>query len=95
MELRSRGFDDVVYPSEDAVGLGIFARSFPPSLDDACVVAVAFEMAAWAVEGDEGTNEEFEGNCLRPSDVAPLGFPVAGESPRTPMFSHNDAKAHS
>jgi hypothetical protein len=40
---------------------------------------MAFKVGVWAIEGDEGTGEEFEGNCLDPSDVASFRFPVAGE----------------
>jgi len=52
-------------------------------------------MVVMAIEDYEGPGKELEGNCFCPPDVAALGVPVSDESPCTPMFSHNDAKAHS
>jgi hypothetical protein len=46
-----------MHPSKDAVGLGVLAGSFPPSFDDACVVAVASEVVVWAVKDDECSGE--------------------------------------
>jgi hypothetical protein len=84
-----------MYSPEDDIGLGIFAGALPPPFDDPCVVAIALEVGIWAVQCDKGPYEEFKGDCLCPSNVAALGVPVTGERPCTPIFSHNDSKAHS
>jgi hypothetical protein len=48
-----------------------------------------------AMEDQEGPGEKLKGDSFGPPDVVALGVPVFEEGPRTPIFSHNDAKAHS
>jgi hypothetical protein len=72
-----------------------FAGAFPPRFDSSCVVSVACEVEIMAMEDQEGPGEKLKGDSFGPPDVAALGVPVFKEGPRTPIFSHNDAKAHS
>jgi hypothetical protein len=80
---------DIMYPTEDVVGLGIFAGALPPPFGDSSVVAEALEVAIRAVQCDEGASEEFEADCLCPSDIAAFRLPVSGEPPCTPMSHEN------
>jgi hypothetical protein len=72
VEMSLCGLNDVMYLPEDIVGLGIFAGTSPPSFDNAHIVAMAFEMAVWAIESDEDAGEKFKGDCLCPPDVMSL-----------------------
>jgi len=36
-------------PPEDTIGLGVFADTFPPSFNDACIVTMAFKVAEWPI----------------------------------------------
>ena len=72
MEMGTSGVCNVMYLTEDDIGLGIFARALPPSFDDTSVVAEALEVAVWAIQCDEGGSEEFKANCLCPSNVSAL-----------------------
>ena len=72
VEVCTGGAHDVMYAAEDDVGLGIFARSFPPSFDDTCVVTKTLEVGVGAIEPDEGRGKEFETDYFCPSNVSSL-----------------------
>lgn len=95
MEACASGLCDLVYAAEDVVGLVVPAGTFPPTLDDSCVVSIAFEVEVRPIECDQGGGEELKCDGLCPANVTSLRVPVADKSPRTPMFSHNNSKAHS
>jgi hypothetical protein len=60
---------ELVDSAEYGVGGSVPTMAFPPALGDSLIVTVDLEMCAWCFGCGEHSKEEFETNCLCPTNV--------------------------
>ena len=84
-------------PLENSVCGFIPAFSFPPTFDDAPVVAIYFEVAATRMGCEEGVGNKFEADSFCPTNVslACQSLPAGDESPSSPVLANDDGDVHS
>ena len=61
---------ELVDSVEYSVGGSVPTMAFPPALDNSPVVTIHLEMGAWCFGCGEHLKEEFETDCLCPTDVS-------------------------
>ena len=91
---RAQVFQEGVNALEDVVDSVVPAATSAPTGDDALIVTIHSEVPTIARITEEGADEKFEGNSLKPSNV-PNGPPAGEEAPRPPSSLDDDRKTHS
>jgi hypothetical protein len=80
---------------EDNVCLSITAPSFPPSLDDASIVAEEPEMLARLTKHEDSKDKELEANCFSPPNVSSFRVPTWDEPPGSPTAGNDNPNPNS
>jgi hypothetical protein len=76
---------------ENPIDLFSSATTLPPSLNNACVVAIDDE-SGWVslVRLNNASDQELEADRFRPADVSPISFPAMQKAPRTLLIANDD-----